>query len=87
MGKFQDALGNNGNTPMPFANMQDMVQQFNACRSNPAQFLASRGINVPQQYANNPQAMAQYLLSQTPQVQQSKIYSTANMIKSILGFK
>ena len=84
MGRFLNSF--NGPST-PFANTQDMMNQFNACRSNPAAFLAQRGINVPQEYQNNPQAMAQYLLSQTPQAQQSGIFRTANMIKSMMGFR
>lgn len=36
--------------------------QFNEMMSNPLQFLANRGINIPQVYANNPRGAVQYLL-------------------------
>lgn len=68
----------------PFSNTQDVLSQFNSCKANPAEFLAQRGIQVPQEYANNPQMMAQYLLSQTPVAQRSGIFSMANMLKSML---
>lgn len=64
----------------------DMVTQFNEFRSNPTQFLANRGINVPQEYANNPQMMAQYLLSNMPASKQNGVFRTASMIKQMLGF-
>lgn len=72
----------------PFSNMQDMVNQFSACSSNPIQFLADRDINVPQQYANSPQQIAQYLLMNTPAGQQRNgIFQLAGMIKRMLGFR
>lgn len=42
---------------------QGMMSQFNAFMRNPLQFLMQRRINVPSQYANDPQAAVQYLLS------------------------
>lgn len=40
-----------------------MMQQFSSFKQNPMQFLMQRNINIPQQYANNPQAAVQYLLN------------------------
>lgn len=37
--------------------------QFNEMMGNPLQFLANRGINIPQVYANNPRAAVQYLIT------------------------
>lgn len=71
----------------PFNNMQDMANQFNECRSNPSQFLANRGINVPPEYANNPQMMAQYLLNNMPASKQNGIFRAASMIKQMLGLR
>lgn len=42
---------------------QGMMSQFNTFMRNPLQFLMQRRINVPSQYANDPQAAVQYLLS------------------------
>lgn len=40
-----------------------MMSQFNAFKQNPMQFLVQRGINIPQQYMNDPQGAIQYLLN------------------------
>ena len=42
---------------------QGMMSQFNVFMRNPLQFLMQRRINVPSQYANDPQGAVQYLLS------------------------
>lgn len=36
---------------------------YNQFRQNPLQFLLQRKINIPQEYANNPQGAVQYLMS------------------------
>lgn len=40
-----------------------MENQFNMFMQNPFQFLLSRNINIPQEYANNPQGAIQYLMN------------------------
>lgn len=42
---------------------QGMMSQFSNFMRNPLQFLMQRQINVPPQYANDPQGAVQYLLS------------------------
>ena len=42
---------------------QGMMSQFSNFMQNPLQFLMQRRINVPPQYANDPQGAVQYLLS------------------------
>lgn len=37
--------------------------QFQTFMQNPLQFLASRNLNIPQEFANNPQGAVQYLLN------------------------
>ena len=39
------------------------MSQYGEMRNNPLQFLANRGINIPQQYANDPKGAIQYLIS------------------------
>ena len=46
--------------------MMDNVMQspmFASFMQNPGQFLLQRKINLPQEYANNPQGAVQYLMS------------------------
>lgn len=40
-----------------------MMNQFNSFRQNPMQFLLQRKIQIPNEYANNPQGAVQYLMS------------------------
>lgn len=39
------------------------INQFAQMRQNPMQFLTSRGLNIPQQYANDPKGAVQYLMN------------------------
>lgn len=70
----------------PFQNGQDAFNQFNQCIQNPRQFLRDRDIDVPDQYADNPEHMARYLLNNLPQnVQQNKVFQVAGMLKNLFG--
>lgn len=40
-----------------------MRSQFDMFMRNPMQFLVQRKINIPQEYANNPQGAVQYLMN------------------------
>lgn len=48
-----------------------MENQFNMFMSNPFQFLLQRKINIPQEYANNPQGAIQYLMNTGKMSQQT----------------
>lgn len=48
-----------------------MENQFNMFMSNPFQFLLQRNINIPQEYANNPQGAIQYLMNTGKMSQQT----------------
>ena len=48
-----------------------MENQFNMFMSNPFQFLLQRRINIPQEYANNPQGAIQYLMNTGKMSQQT----------------
>ena len=51
--------------------MDQMKNQFNNFMKNPLQFLLQRKINIPQEYANNPQGAIQYLMSTGQMYQQT----------------
>lgn len=51
--------------------MDQMKNQFNNFMKNPFQFLLQRKINIPQEYANNPQGAIQYLMSTGQMSQQT----------------
>lgn len=40
-----------------------MMSQFNTFKQNPFQFLLQHKINIPNEYANNPQGAVQYLMN------------------------
>ena len=40
-----------------------MMNQFNSFMQNPLRFLLQRNINIPNEYANNPQGAVQYLMN------------------------
>ena len=56
-------------------NMMQMLQQF---KSNPMQFLLQRRFNVPENLANDPNAIMQHLLS-TGQVNQAQVNQAYQM--------
>ncbi|MBP5595182.1 MAG: hypothetical protein J6Y02_07355 [Pseudobutyrivibrio sp.] len=46
-----------------FNNGNQIGAQFGSFMRNPMQFLLQRKINLPQEYANDPQGAVQYLMS------------------------
>lgn len=46
-------------------------QMFGTFMQNPLQFLLQRKINIPQEYANNPQGAIQYLMNTGKMSQQT----------------
>ena len=74
---YQEQMRNqNSNTP---------AEQFNQMRSNPIQFLASKGLNIPEQYANNPKGAVQYLMS-NGQMNQDMLNKLMQKVQ-MMGFK
>lgn len=63
-------------------NLMQMLQQF---KQNPMQTLAQRRMNVPQNIANDPNAILQHLLS-TGQVSQQQV-NNAYQMASRMGFR
>jgi len=64
---------------------QDILSAFNNFASNPIQALAGRGINIPQQFQNNPQSIAQYMLQNFTNPQQNQIMQMANNLRRMFG--
>ena len=58
-----------------FFGMMQMLQQI---KTNSVQFLAQKGINIPQNIANDPNAILQHLVS-TGRVSQNQINAVAQM--------
>lgn len=74
---YQEQMQNqNANNPM---------NQFGQFQSNPMSFLASKGLNIPQQYANNPRGAVQYLL-QNGQMNQNTLNTFMQKLQ-MMGFR
>lgn len=74
---YQEQMQNqNANNPM---------NQFGQFRSNPMSFLASRGLNIPQQYANDPRGAVQYLI-QNGQMNQGALNNLIQKVQ-MMGFR
>lgn len=47
-----------------------LMNQFNAFKQNPLQFLTQRKVNIPQQFVNDPHGAVQYMLNSGQMTQQ-----------------
>lgn len=68
-------------------NFFQMMQLFQQFRSNPGVFLASRGLNIPEQYMQTPEMAAKYLM-QSRGMNQADINNammTANQFQSFMN--
>lgn len=63
----------------------NLMNQFGLFRNNPMQFLANRGLNLPQQYANDPRGAVQYLMN-NGQMNQG-IFNNLMQRAQMMGFK
>ena len=60
--------------------MNDIFQQFQQFRQNPMQWFASRGMNVPQEIANDPNAIIQHMMN-NGKISQQQYNQAAQMAK------
>lgn len=67
-----------------FFQLMSLFQQF---RSNPGAFLASRGMNIPQQYMQSPETAAKYLMQNSGMDQNgiNNIMQTAGQFESFVN--
>lgn len=63
--------------------MNNFMQNLQALRANPVQFLMSRKFNIPQDIGSNPNTIAQYLLNtgQVTQEQYNQAVRQANQFR------
>ena len=54
----------------PFGSKKNMMEQFGSFQQNPMQFMAQRGLNIPQEYAADPDGAIQYLMNSGKLTQQ-----------------
>ena len=52
-----------GNKQDPFGNMKNFQTMRDQFVQNPMGFLSQRGLNIPQEYQNDPNAALQYLMN------------------------
>lgn len=64
--------------------MNNLLQQFQMFRQNPMQWLMSRGMQVPQEIANNPSAIVQHLMN-TGQITQAQYNQASQMARQFNG--
>lgn len=61
----------------------NILNTLNQLRSNPAQFLIQRNLNVPQNLMKDPNAIVQHLLN-TGQISQAQYNQAAQMAKQMM---
>ena len=62
----------------------DMQEALRKLQSNPQEFLQQKGVTVPQEMLNNPQAMVMHLI-QTGQVNSPMLQRIMPMIRQMTG--
>lgn len=65
-------------------NINEMMSQMQAFRTNPLRFMAQKKLNIPQNLQNNPQAIIQHLLNNGTMTQQqfNELQNTAKQMQS-----
>ena len=83
---FNQLFGNAPQIPQnaPVAPQMSMPDMMNQLRSNPSQMLKNAGLNVPDEIANNPQAMVMHLL-QSGQVGGQAMQRIQPMLNMLMG--
>ena len=73
----------------PFGSFQNFMQMFRGFIANPMQILSQRGINLPQNAMQNPEAVVNQLVAsgQMTQAQFNNLRSLANDIKNNPSFR
>lgn len=68
-------------------NFMQIVPMFNQFRANPAAFLMSRGLNVPQEYMNSPEAASRYLMQNRGMSQSdiNNVMQTASQFQNFMN--
>jgi hypothetical protein len=71
---------------MPNPLFTNQIQnQFQSFKTNPMEFLIQRNLNIPQQYANNPEEAVKYLLNSGAMSQEQ--FNTLSQMANSLGLK
>ena len=61
--------------PNPQPGKMDLIKQYNSFRQSPFDFMMrNKGIDIPKEYRNNPEAAVQYLMNSGKMTQQQLDY-------------
>ena len=66
--------------PNPFMNIKNLMGKVQQFRGNPIQFMTQNRLNIPQQYANDPNGAIQYLMDSGTMTQEQY-----NQLKQMAG--
>lgn len=68
----------------PFGSMQGFMGQFRGFIRNPMQYMMQKKLNIPQQFANDPQGAIQHLMNngQMTQAQYNQLQQMAQQIQN-----
>ena len=66
--------------------MNNMMQQFQMFRQNPVQWLMSRGMNVPQNIAHDPNAIIQHMMN-NGQITQQQYNQASQMARQFQNMR
>lgn len=68
-------------------NPMQLMAEFQRFRANPMQYMASRGLNIPQQYMNSPEAASRYLMQNSNMSQNdiNQLMQTASQFQGMMG--
>ena len=71
----------------PFGSKKNMMEQYGNFQQNPMQFMAQRGLNIPQEYAADPDGAIQYLMNSGKLTQQQYNFAAqfANAANAAIG--
>lgn len=71
----------------PFGSFNGMIAKMQEFFGNPMQFMMSKGLNIPNEYANNPDGAIQYLMNNGRMTQQQYnwLKSTSDQIQRSMG--
>lgn len=68
-------------------NPMQLMAEFQRFRANPMQYMASRGLNIPQQYMTSPEAASKYLMQNRgmSQADINQLMQTASQFQGMMG--
>lgn len=68
-------------------NPMQLMTEFQKFRANPASYMASRGLNIPEQYMSSPEAASRYLMQNSNMSQNdiNQLMQTASQFQGMMN--